>query len=81
MSATYTTRGFHALAHDFGIASESREVGECLETPLSAFPEPEKVGSEYDVRVDGTQFVVELDGELEIAEGLLENVEPSDAAR
>jgi hypothetical protein len=60
---TYTTRAFHALAHDFVIVSESRAVGEYFETLLAAFPDARGDVAEYHVRVDGEVFVIELEGE------------------
>ncbi len=63
MSDTYTTRAFHALAHDFVVVSESRAVGEYLETLLDAFPDARGDLAEYRVRADEESFFVELDGE------------------
>jgi hypothetical protein len=74
MSNTYTTRAFHALAHDFRIVSQSREVGEYLEELLAAFPEVDGSVSEYRIRIDGNadapdrRFVLELDDELVVNE-------------
>jgi hypothetical protein len=74
MSDTYTTRAFHALAHDFRVVAESREVGEYFEELLAAFPEVDGNVREYRIRVEGEadapgrRFVVELDDDLVVSE-------------
>ena len=50
MSRKYPTRGFHALAHDFSIVAPSARVRNYFETLLAAFPEAERIGTEYVLR-------------------------------
>lgn len=68
MTTTYTTRAFHALAHDFVVVSESRAVGEYLGGLLDAFPDARGDVAEYRVRFEGERFVIELDGNTVVSE-------------
>jgi hypothetical protein len=47
MSTPYRTRGFHALAHDFRVVSDSEPLGRYLENMLDGFPTAREVTSEY----------------------------------
>jgi hypothetical protein len=56
MSAGYTTRGFHALAHDFRITAETEAIGRYFERMLDGLPECEDPAHHYLIRdsSDGT---------------------------
>jgi hypothetical protein len=69
MSAKYSTRSFHALAHDFRVVTESRAVHRYVESVLSGFPEADAVDAEYRLRrvrrseAGSKMFEVALDGD------------------
>jgi len=77
MSASYRTRTFHALAHDFRVVTDSREVNAYLESVLSGFPEADAAEVEYQLRrVTGTEegstrFEVVFDGETVVSDASL----------
>jgi hypothetical protein len=50
MSATYRSRNFHALAHDFHLRAESEPIGRYFEHVLSGLPTPGDATTEYVVR-------------------------------